>query len=230
MLSGRAGSVLLRDRPEIFILPEGAMIGITIIRREEQECSRWPGGIMTQLAVWPQNAGDKAVWRMDAVDVETTEAAFTVPPGMLQHIMPLEEGMTLARGTEKPISLGAFETARIDGGKETLFRVPGQSKAFSLTVCPPYSGHHGWICSDVESLSHPASPSLSFEGIYTLSEEVKLVITATPGVASYSITLRRKDFLLIAHKNTEHTIQVLRHKGTGDHGVLCVTADAHMNA
>ncbi len=206
------------------------MIGITIIRREEQERSQWSGGVTTQLAVWPQNAKDDFVWLMEAVAMESKEASFAAASGMLRHVMPFEGSVAFTQGSEQPASLNPFETVGLDGGKKTLISAPEATTIFSLAVRPPYSGHHGWICSDVESVTHPASPFLSFEGIYTLSEEVKFVITATPGIASYSITLRRNDFLLIAHKNTEHTIQVLRHKGTGGHGVLCATASARSDA
>lgn len=204
------------------------MIGVTIIRREEQTPSMWSGYPATQLAAWPGNAtsakGDFSWW-LGITSLQREEALFPPLPGVSRPVMPLERDITLVQGGNPPVSLNAFETGVLDAREET--RLHGSGLLFDLMLRKPFSGYLGWICEDVASVWRPASPILSFKGVYSLCEEVKFSLTATPGIASYSLTLRRNDFLLITHKDTEYTIKVTRHTGSGPQGILCVTADTH---
>lgn len=91
---------------------------IEIIRKNQQQVSKWSGGTTTQLLIYPPEAiysERNFKWRISSAKVEIDESIFTSLPGISRIIMILDGTLKLEHEGHHSIILNKFDQDNFSG-------------------------------------------------------------------------------------------------------------------
>lgn len=96
---------------------------IKIISQKDRHTSTWAGGFTNELWIFPQNgsyASRNFQARISSATVQLQESDFTILPGVIRYITPLNGGFTLSHPDGQTITMAPLDTPyRFDGGIAT---------------------------------------------------------------------------------------------------------------
>ncbi|MDF2521339.1 MAG: hypothetical protein K0R84_1967 [Clostridia bacterium] len=108
---------------------------IRLIKKEQQQTSRWAGGTTTQLVIYPEDAGytDRSFqWRLSTARVELEESAFTSLHGFDRILMVLEGELTVVHEGQHTAHLKQYGQDSFKGGWSTVSY--GKARDFNLMM------------------------------------------------------------------------------------------------
>ena len=111
------------------------MFDINIIKKEQQQTSKWAGGTTTQIAIHPKEsnyANRDFLWRLSTAVVELDESNFTKLPGFDRHLMVLEGELRLEHKEQHSVVLKQYEQDSFKGDWDTVSL--GRARDFNLML------------------------------------------------------------------------------------------------
>lgn len=108
---------------------------VDLIKRNEQQITKWSGGTTTQLAIYPRNAEYKEgnfTWRLSSAKVDVEKSVFTCLPGISRILMVLDGNIKLEHLGHHSILLQPFEQDHFYG--DWLTKSFGKARDFNLMM------------------------------------------------------------------------------------------------
>jgi uncharacterized protein len=179
-----------------------------ITRKSELNSAVWPGGITTQLAIFPKDASyleRNFQFRLSTSDVSVEESVFTSLPGVSRVLLVLDGEIRLHHPGRYAKVLKKFDTDTFMGDWQT--RSTGKGTDFNLMTTVSSHGHVEGISvkkgsSKLIEISeiHDVACVYSYKGEHNLQ------------LAGHSIELSEGDNLLIFTDNKEETLRIFSKK------------------
>jgi uncharacterized protein len=185
-----------------------------LIRKQDQEVSRWPGGETTQLAIYPESGDFQSrqfKWRISKATVDQEESNFTPLPGFRRVLMVLEGQLQLEHEGHHRCELSAYEQDTFDGGWTTRSR--GLASDFNLMFSADchgelkvYSVTQGEWLSRETRMNKPEQPEMC-RVFYCVAGSVEMACDK-----GAKVSLEAGDLLLLTEPSgpTAVEIQVVR--------------------
>ncbi len=114
---------------------------LEIVKKDQQQISRWAGGVTTQLAIYPKAASvseKNFSWRLSTAEVEVEESTFTVFPGKWRHLMVLEGELRLEHEGHHSSHLLPYQQDSFSG--DWITRAVGRVTDFNLMLTEGWYG------------------------------------------------------------------------------------------
>lgn len=199
---------------------------VEVIRKDELSTSTWPGGITTQLAIYPKDSDYKArnfKWRLSSARVDIEESTFTSLPGIYRHILIIDGEMTLMHEGHHTILLKPFEQDSFSGGWTTKSK--GRARDFNMMLSQDCKGEMEAIFvgkgMSVEAASTASGTGFmnSAQGFYCAVGNAKILINRAE-----VYVLNEGDFVLINYKECEGCVSI-RLESIGGNDAVIIRAE-----
>jgi environmental stress-induced protein Ves len=172
-------------------------MNVKIVRKPEQQPSKWSGGTTTQLAIFPETASytkKDFMFRISTAKVETEKSEFTSLPGVSRIIMILDGTMKLNHKGRYSKTLQKFDTDTFDGSWQTTSF--GKVTDFNLMTTNQATGKlFSRILQANKTLEESFLTHFDFVGFYLLCGFIEVDYN------NKKFLIGKGDFILINHQS-----------------------------